>query len=89
MIADYLELLTRRDTLLALGVCLVVVGVVLRGLARSARREQALRKQHQLENLALAEAPDRTERHLEQHLHRYAAGTIIAGVLMCVVAFFR
>lgn len=86
---SYLELLTRRDILLALGSCLVVVGCVLRGIARSGRRDEALRKQHQLDNGSLGGETDRTDRHLEQYLPRYATIAICSGVVLLVVAFLR
>jgi hypothetical protein len=89
MIGDYLPLLLRRDTLLALGVCLVVVGIVLRGFARSNRRDQAYRKQHRLDNPEGDLAQDRTDQHLEKNLPRYAAACLLGGFALVVVAFFR
>ena len=89
MDADTVDVLTRRDTLRAVGVCLVVVGAVLRSLARSARRDQARRKQHQLENPADPPGVDAVDRHLENNLPRYAAGCLIVGGLLFVAAFFR
>jgi hypothetical protein len=86
---SYLELLTRRDILLALGSCLVVVGCVLRGIARFGRRDEALRKQHLLDHGSLGEQADRTERHLEQYLPRYATVAICMGVVVLIVAFLR
>ncbi len=86
---DYLTLLLRRDTLLALGACLVVVDIVLRGFARSNRRDQAYRKQHHLDNPTGVLAQDRTDHHLEKHLPRYAAALLVAGVISVLTAFFR
>jgi hypothetical protein len=40
--------LASSDNLLALGMTLVVAGIVLRGFARQSQRAQALRKQHEL-----------------------------------------
>ncbi|MFZ5496717.1 MAG: hypothetical protein ACOZE5_15460 [Verrucomicrobiota bacterium] len=79
-----------RGTLIALGACLVIVGVVLRGLARSNRRDQAFRKQH---DLAAAEPdagnqPDAFDRHLEKWLPRYAAFCIAAGFLAMLAALW-
>ena len=39
-----------HDTLLAIGVTLVMTGVVLRGFAANARRDLARRKQHQIDS---------------------------------------
>jgi hypothetical protein len=89
MAADYLDLLTRRDTLLALGWCLAIVGVVMRGLARSSRRDQALRRQQALDDPASTDGLDRTDRHLEKYLPRYATACIAAGLILVLTAFFR
>jgi hypothetical protein len=89
MFRDYLPILLRRDTLQALGVCLVIIGLVLRGFARSSRRDQAYRKQHRLDNPANDPGQDRTDLHLEKHLPRYAAGCLIAGFALVVIAMLR
>ena len=78
-----------RDTLLAAGGCLVMIGLALRGFARSNRRDQALRKQHRLDNPSSPDESDRTDRHLEKNLPRYAAGCISVGLILVVAAFFR
>lgn len=89
MNTNFLDLLTRRDTLLALGVCLVIVGVVLRSIAKSGRRDQARRKQERLDHPTHPPATDRLDRHLELNLPRYAAGCLIAGLILFVVAWLR
>lgn len=73
-----------RDLLLGVGACLVVVGVVMRGLARGSRREQARRKQHDLAaaETELAPAPDAIDRHLEKWLPRYGTACVILGVML-------
>jgi hypothetical protein len=87
---DYLDLLTRRETLLALGACLVVVGFVLRGIARAGHRAQSLRKQHRLDNpLAGGNEADGIDRHLEQYLPLYSTAAICIGVVLSIIAFFR
>lgn len=86
---ELLPLLLRRDTLLALGVCLIVVGIILRGFARSSRRDQAYRKQHLLDSPGDDPVLDRTDQHLEQNLPRYAAAGLIVGLILVVTAFFR
>lgn len=80
-----------RDLLVGIGGCLVVIGFVVRGLARNHRRDQALRKQHQL---AASEPgrdaqPDALDRHLEKWLPRYGAIAILAGFALIVTAFVR
>ena len=89
MARDYLPLLLRRDTLLALGVCLVVIGLVLRGFARSSRRDQAYRKQHHLDNPMDEPSQDRIDLHLEKNLPRYTAACFIAGFALVVIAMIR
>lgn len=89
MVRDYLPLLLRRDTLLALGVCLVVIGVVLRGFARSSRRDQAYRKQHRLDNPQGDLDQGDLDRHLEKNLPRYAGACLLGGIALVLIAFFR
>lgn len=89
MAADYLNLLTRRDTLFALGVCFVVVGVVLRGFARSSRRDQALRKQQMLDDPDSVTSPDPLSLWLENNIGRLAGIAIAAGILIIIAGFWR
>ena len=88
-----LESLFSRSVLLPTGICLVIVGVIMRGLARGAQRDRAFRKQGDLLDDASADPlrppPDAIDRHLEKHLPRYATATVWLGVLLAVVAFFR
>lgn len=78
-----------RDLLVGVGACLVVVGFVMRGLARSNRRAQALRKQHDLAaaDADLGPAPDAFDRHLEKWLPRYGTACAAAGFIVIVVGF--
>jgi hypothetical protein len=78
-----------RDLLVGVGACLVVIGVVMRGLARSNRRDQAHRKQHDLAaaDTDLAPAPDAIDRHLEKWLPRYGAVCIAGGAFVIVLGF--
>lgn len=80
-----------RDLLVGIGGCLVVMGFVVRGLARSHRRDHALRKQHQLAAAEPESAgqPDAFDRHLVKWLPRYGAIAIIAGFALIVTAFVR
>lgn len=89
MAGDVLDLLTRRDTLRAVGVCLVIVWAVLRSIARAGRRDQAWRKQHRLDDPADPPESDSVDRHLENNLPRYAAGCLIAGLILFVISFLR
>jgi len=88
-----LERLSSRAVLLPAGICLMIVGVVMRGIARSAQRDRAFRKQGDLLDDASADPlrpqPDAIDRHLEKYLPRYATATIWLGVLLAVVSFFR
>jgi hypothetical protein len=78
-----------RDLLIGIGACLVVVGFVMRGLARGSRREQARRRQHDLAaaEAELAPAPDAFDRHLEKWLPRYATASLAVGTLLIGGAF--
>lgn len=78
-----------RDALLAVGVSLVVAGIILRGVARSNRRDQALRKQHHLDDRTASDETDRADRHLEKYLPRYAAGCITIGLTLVIASFFH
>jgi hypothetical protein len=73
-----------RDLLLGAGACLVVIGVVMRGIARSNRRDQARRKQHDLAaaEAELAPPPDAVDRHLEKWLPRYGGASIAVGLVL-------
>ncbi|HEY8996177.1 MAG TPA: hypothetical protein VIM71_16040 [Lacunisphaera sp.] len=94
MLSDYLQVLMRRDILYAAGVCLIFIGVVLRGFVRGHRRSIALRKQHALllrksGDIERATKTEEETSRLEKYLPRYAAGCIVAGLLIVVAAFFR
>lgn len=67
--------------LVGVGACLVVVGFVMRGIARGNRRDQAYRKQHDLSACEPDDdnQPDVIDRHLEKWLPRYATACIAAG----------
>jgi hypothetical protein len=91
---DTLEIFTRRDVLLPVGVCLIVAGFVMRGIAQGARRDQANRRQRDLlggppDDPSASGQPDAIDRHLEKFLPRYATATIWLGVLLATVGFFR
>ncbi len=78
-----------RDALIAIGVCLVVAGAVMRGLVRANLREQARRKQHRLHTGEAEPALDPFDRHLEKFLPRYAAAAITVGAALVVAGFLR
>lgn len=80
-----------RGLLVGIGGCLVVVGFVMRGLGRSARRDQARRKQHELDAGAPDPevAPDALDRHLEKWLPRYGSACVIAGFLAISLGLLR
>ncbi len=77
-----------RDALIAIGVCLIIAGVVMRGMVRSNQREQARRKQHRLHTGETEPELDAFDRHLEKYLPRYAAVFITAGALAMVASFW-
>ncbi len=77
-----------RETLLAAGATLVMLGVITRGLASAQRRMAALRKQHELDERKPGESV-RPVPHLEKYLYVYANGAIALGVLLVVVGYSR
>lgn len=77
-----------RETFLAVGATLVMLGVITRGLAASQRRAAALRKQHDLDVRKPGEALPPVP-HLEKHLANYANGAIALGVVLVVVGYLR
>lgn len=82
------------ETLLAIGVTLVMAGVILRGFAAQSRRELARRKQHRLDerktgDALLNEQLDRPPSWLERNFGRLANAVLLAGVVISVVAFSR
>lgn len=82
------------ETLLAVGVTLVMVGVILRGFASTARRDIARRKEHRIDDRKSAEAIltgelARPPGWFERNLGLLANLVLIAGVAITVVAFTR
>lgn len=80
----------KRGPVVAVGACLVVVGFVMRGLARDQRRESARRKQHDLTGAAPAEdgQPDAFDRHLARWLPRYGNACVTLGFILIGAALF-
>jgi hypothetical protein len=82
------------ETLLALGVTLVMVGVILRGFASSARRDLARRKEHRIDDrksgdARLSEELARPPGWFERNLGVLANLVLVAGVVVTIVAFTR
>ncbi len=82
------------ETLLALGVTLVMVGVILRGFASSARRDLARRKEHRIDDrksgdARLTEELARPPGWFERNLGLLANIILVVGVVITVVAFTR
>lgn len=83
-----------RDTLLGVGVSLIILGVFMHGFARNIRRAHALQRQHEyhvrkLEPDATSPAPEHRPSHFERHLGRYASAALTLGLLLAVASFFR
>ena len=85
---DFLQQLTSRDTLLAIGVTLFVLGLILRGLAREHQRTLAQRKLHELDTRKAGE-PITQLSHLERHFTTYASAVAILGAILAIAALFR
>jgi hypothetical protein len=86
--------LPAAQTLLAVGVCLVMAGVVLRGFATSARREIARRKQHRSDERKSADAHlsgelDKPPGWFERHLGFIANSVLILGAIIAIIGFAR
>lgn len=82
------------ETLLALGVTLVMVGVILRGFASTARRDLARRKEHRIDDrkstaAILTEELARPPGWFERNLGLLANLILVAGVVITAVAFTR
>lgn len=83
-----------HETLLAIGVSLVMAGVILRGFAAQSRRDLARRKQHRLDARRFADAIlnndlDQPPSWLERHLGRVAHAVLLGGVAVTIAAFWR
>jgi len=85
---EFLQRLPSRDTLLAVGVTLFVLGIILRGLAREHQRALAQRKLHELDTRKEG-AQLTPPSHFERHLVNYASAMAALGVVLTVVGFFR
>lgn len=86
--------LLSRDALLGLGVCLVMLGLVLRGFARNSRRDSARRKEHLRDERKsgddnLSSQLEQPPEWLEKNLGWLANLILVAGVLIAVLAFSR
>lgn len=82
------------QTLLALGVTLVMVGVILRGFASSARRDLARRKEHRIDArkstaAGLSEELARPPGWFERNLGLLANLVLVAGVVITAAGFLR
>lgn len=85
---DFLQQLTSRDTLLAIGVTLFVLGLILRGLAREHQRTLAQRKLHDLDTRKAGEAT-RQLSHFERHFTTYASIVAVLGAIITLLGFLR
>ena len=86
--------LISRDALLGLGVCLVMLGLVMRGFARNFRRDSARRKEHRRAECKsdddnLSSQLEQPPEWLEQNLGWLANLVLGAGVVIAIGAFFR
>lgn len=82
------------ETLLAIGVTLVMAGIILRGFAASARRDLARRKQHQIDSRRSADASLSDELAkppgwFERNLGLIANVILVAGVIVTVAGFAK
>ena len=87
----YQDLTTSRG-LLALGMSLVMIGIIMRGFASSSRRSIALRQQHDLHH----RKPGESERPViervtwfERNLGAIANSMLVIGLIFTAVSIFR
>jgi hypothetical protein len=83
-----------HETLLAIGVTLVMAGVILRGFAASARRDLARRKQHQIDDRKSTDAYMSDELAkppgwFERNLGLIANVILVLGVVVTIVGFAK
>jgi hypothetical protein len=83
-----------RDVLFAIGFTLLIVGVFLRGFARSTRRSLALRRQHELHVRPTGSSPRALDEairttHLERNIGRYTVVCVVLALLIISAAFWR
>ena len=81
------------ETLLAVGVTLIMAGIVLRGFAAQSRRDLARRKQHRLDarksgEALLNEQLDRPPTWLERNFGLLANVILLAGVALTVAGYW-
>jgi hypothetical protein len=86
--------LTSRAFLFPTGLCLVMVGIFLRGFASSARRELARRKQHLLDERKSGEAElnrdlEKPPGWMERNFGSIANTVLVAGVVITLVSLFQ
>ncbi|HKB56571.1 MAG TPA: hypothetical protein VKC51_03190 [Lacunisphaera sp.] len=86
--------LTTYESLLAIGVTLVMGGIILRGFAASNRRDLARRKEHRIDDRKSPEAfltkeLGRPPGWLEKNLGLLANVILVAGVVISAAAFWR
>ena len=86
--------LLNRDALLGLGVCLAMVGLVLRGFARNFRRDLARRKEHLRDECRSGDTRldaqlEQPPGWLERNFGLLANLVLVAGVLTAITALAR
>ena len=85
--------LPHYETLLAVGVTLIMAGIVLRGFAAQSRRDLARRKQHRLDarksaDALLNEQLERPPTWLERNFGLLANVVLLAGVALTVAGYW-
>ncbi len=83
-----------HENLLAIGVTLVMAGVILRGFAAGARRDLARRKQHQIDarkspDAYLSNELAKPPGWFDRNLGLIANAILVAGVIVTVVGFAK
>lgn len=82
---------TSAESLLAIGVALIMIGIMLQGFVRSNRRASALRHQHWLHTRQLGESEPagQSSDWLERRLPLIANLAGVTGCVITLISFFR
>jgi hypothetical protein len=86
-----LNQLFSREVMLPAGVSIGMIGLLLRGFARSNHRSVALEKQHLLHHRKPGDAgiSEKKAGWLDRHLTAIANTTTISGAVITLASFFR
>lgn len=85
---DLLRRLPSREILAATGFCLIMFGLILRGLVRTHRRTLAMRRQHEIDVRRSGDTPAKPT-HFDRYFPIYANVVWLLGVFAVGMAILR